>query len=144
MRENELDVNKEYFTFNIGVNNKNTGLINYTGIIKVRQISKSSPGWRNWGKYVVIESKPLSATIERELNWLLSSSLFYETLEDAEIGHDKKIQQCARSMRKDCRLKTLKKLIHKKVSEIELASRKYYNELSTKDKKLVDWLINNL
>ncbi len=145
-------VGKEYYTYYVDVNNKGNALKDYTGILKVKVISneKSDYDGRRYTRFEILErSKKLSPTIESNIHFYMngygiSSTNFFENVEDCILEHDKELKEIAKGQTTSNKERILDKLINKEdvpeKDKIEVESVAWFNSLSDSEKKMVRWL----
>jgi hypothetical protein len=144
-------VDKEYFTFFMRSTKKENSLRDYTGIMKVKVLSKSPskyyPYWHF--KFEILESKPLGKTIAYNIHNYMNggsgcaSCDFFDSYDECVIAHDDEIKSLAKGLNTYYRDLMFKKLINKdrpKPSKLEVDSIMWYNSLPKKEQKFVQWI----
>lgn len=146
----KFEVGKEYYTYYVDLSNNGTKLRDYTGIMKVKLISKDPSQYtpKGYKRFKIIESKPLGSTIAHNIHNYLegygtASCDFFESKDDCVKHHDKKLIDLSDGQNTKDRDTILKKLINSKTPDkpkIELDSIAWYESLTKKEQSYVSWI----
>ena len=146
----KFEVGKEYYTYYVDLSNNGTKLRDYTGIMKVKLISKDPTKYRPKGhkRFEIIESKPLGSTIANNIHNYFQGdgryTSFFESKDDCIKHHDEKlIEFSSYGQNTKDRDTILKKLINSKTPDkpkIELDSIAWYESLTKKEQSYVSWI----
>lgn len=149
--KDKFEVDKEYWTYYIRLNTKETGFRYYTGIMKVKCISNGVSNYTNTKttKFEILKCKNLSDTLAYNIHVYMdgygtASCDFFEDYNDCINQHDKDIKAYANDRSTDIRERMLKKLVNKKnpiiKSKLETDAIEWFKSLSSKQKKYVRWI----
>lgn len=147
----KFEEGKEYWTYFMEMSNRGNRLRNYTGIMKVRLEKKEVSSYKLSGYYKtfkILQSKPLGSTIAHNIyaymeGYGTASCDFFETEDECNEAHDKKLISLSKNLNTADREVILKKLVATKrpaKSKIETESIDWYNNLSKTEQKYVKWI----
>jgi hypothetical protein len=145
-----FEVGKEYHTYYVDLSNNGTKLRDYTGIMKVKLISKDPSQYspKGYKHFKILESKPLGSTIAHNIHnyfegYGSASCYFFESKDDCIKHHDEKLIELSKGQNTKDRDNILKKLINSKTPDkpkIELDSIAWYESLTKKEQSYVSWI----
>jgi len=147
--KNKFQMGKKYWTFFVETTNKGDQLRNHTGVFaaiptKDAWYNEEYQSFRWWISEIKVISKTLTGNLQAYLNgYGCASCDFYETKEEAMIGHDKRIKEYARGLDTRKRANMYKKMYTKTEptkSKLEIESMEWLKTLSKKEIEYVAWV----
>jgi hypothetical protein len=150
--DKDFAIGRELYVFSMDLTDKNTGIRNYTGIVKVKVAKKVES---EFFEFHIMEGEKLkiSNNIAHHLLYKLSylNITFYTTRLEAEQAHDAKLIDMCKAyypskVSKPNQARILKKLIRKQKIEIsteEILAMKWYNTLNDTQKNHISWFTTN-
>ena len=147
----KFEIEQEYWTYYMDVSNKGNKLKDYTGIMKVKLLSKTISEYSPLGhkKFEIIKkTKPLGDTIANNIHnyfegYGSASCNFFDDYDECVDAHDKQIIDLGKHLNTDDREVMYDKLIITPVpekSKIEINSINWYNSLSKLEQSYVKWI----
>lgn len=144
-----INVGSEYYTYNIDITSKGNRLRDYTGIMKVKCISKEKINYHPYiyCRFEILESNPLSPTLAHNIHIYMPrfpEGMFFTDKEACIKEHDRELIRLAKNQTTSDRERILSKVVNKNSlpdkDVLEVKALKWYNNLTKEEKEFVKWI----